>query len=58
MEEIWVHGVYEKLVDQVRDLPTAENSPTLYEKILARYEEDYETDRRSCRKDNAAYPGV
>jgi tetratricopeptide (TPR) repeat protein/energy-coupling factor transporter ATP-binding protein EcfA2 len=45
MEEIRVHGVYEELVGQVRDLLTAENIPALYKKVLARYEEDYDTER-------------
>lgn len=44
LEEIRVHGVYEQIIDQVRDLLTADTIPALYEKILERYEHDYETD--------------
>lgn len=51
LEEIRIHGVYERLVDQITDLLSAKTIPALYEKILARYERDYEHDRPGLVRD-------
>ncbi|MFA5414404.1 MAG: DUF4062 domain-containing protein, partial [Methanoregula sp.] len=51
LEEIRIHGIFERLLDQTRDYLTVETVDTLYEKILARYERDYERDRPGLVKD-------
>jgi len=51
LEEVRIHGVFEKLVDQIRNYLTAQTVDALYEMILARYERDYERDRPGLVKD-------
>jgi tetratricopeptide (TPR) repeat protein len=51
LEEVRIHGVFEKLVDQIRNYLTAQTVNSLYEMILSRYEHDYERDRLGLVKD-------
>lgn len=54
LEEIRIHGVFEKLVEQIREYLTAQTIDALFEKILARYEHDYERDRPCLVKDSVS----
>jgi tetratricopeptide (TPR) repeat protein len=54
LEEIRIHGVFEKITGQIRDYLTVPTVVGLYEKILARYERDYKRDRPGLVKDTAA----
>ena len=45
LEELRVFGVHEQLGKHIENYLEARTIPELYEKILARYEEDYERDR-------------
>jgi tetratricopeptide (TPR) repeat protein len=45
LEELRVFGIYEKLEERIGHYLEARSIPELYEKILARYEEDYEGER-------------
>jgi tetratricopeptide (TPR) repeat protein len=54
LEEVRVHGVFEKLVDQIRKYLTAQTVDALYGMILARYELDYERDRLGLVKDTVS----
>ena len=45
LEELRVHGEFERLPDQISSYLAIPTIPKLYEAILARYEHDYERDR-------------
>ena len=51
LDEVRIHGVFEKLADQIRNYLAAQTVDALYEMILARYERDYERDRPGLVKD-------
>jgi tetratricopeptide (TPR) repeat protein len=51
LEEVRIHGVFEKLIDQIRNYLTAQTVDALYDMILARYESDYDRDRHGLVKD-------
>ena len=54
LEEIRVHGLFETLSDQIREYMKLESVDALYEKILERYERDYERDRSGLVKDSVS----
>ncbi len=51
LEELRVHGEFDKLPDQIREYLAAQTVDALYEMILSRYERDYERDCPDLVKD-------
>ncbi|MCX6690515.1 MAG: hypothetical protein NTW33_00340, partial [Methanoregula sp.] len=51
LEELRVHGEFDKLPAQIREYLAAQTVDALYEMILSRYERDYERDRPGLVKD-------
>jgi tetratricopeptide (TPR) repeat protein len=51
LEELRLFGIHEKLNIQIDSYLEAISPETLYEKILARYEQDYERDRKNLIQD-------
>ena len=51
LEELRLFGRYEKLDERIDCYLTAQTIPQLYEKILERYEQDYERDRPGLVRD-------
>ena len=51
LDELRVVGKYENLGNQIYDYLTAETVPQLYQKVLARYETDYDRDRPDLVRD-------
>ena len=51
LEELRVHGEFERLPKQIAEYLEITTIPTLYEAILARYERDYERDRPGLVRD-------
>ena len=54
LEEIRIHGVFERLADQTREYLAVRTVDELYEKILERYERDYERDRPALVADTVS----
>jgi len=52
LEELRIFGVYEKLDERIAFYLKARDIPELYEKILSRYEEDYEKEYHGLIKDS------
>ena len=52
LEELRVFGIHEKLEEKIDHYLEAKDVPKLYEKILKRYEEDYERDRPGLVRDS------
>jgi len=51
LEELRIFGKHEKLDEKIKNYLEAKTIPDLFDKILARYEEDYEQDRNGLVKD-------
>ncbi|WP_321507484.1 DUF4062 domain-containing protein [uncultured Methanoregula sp.] len=51
LEEVRIHGIFEKLPGQIRAYLAAPTVDALYEQILTRYERDYERDRQDLVRD-------
>jgi len=51
LEELRVFGVHERLDERIEHYLAAETIPQLYERILERYEQDYQCDRPNLVKD-------
>ncbi len=52
LEELRVFGLHGKLYDKIDDYLAAQTIPELFEKILMRYEADYETDKKGLVKES------
>ncbi|MCK4943271.1 MAG: DUF4062 domain-containing protein, partial [Candidatus Aminicenantes bacterium] len=52
LEELRVFGIYERLDERIDFYLESKDIPELYEKILSRYEEDYEAERPGLIKDS------
>jgi tetratricopeptide (TPR) repeat protein len=55
LEELRVHGTFGELDKQIRIYLAAQTVDTLFEMILARYEQDYERDRPGLVKDTVSF---
>jgi nephrocystin-3 len=55
LEELRLFGEHERLPKRIKYYLEAKTIPELYEKILSRYEEDYERDRPGLVKDAMTY---
>ena len=58
LEELRLFGVYERLVERIEPYLAAPTIPELYERILARWEEDYERDRPGLASGTLSYLGA